>query len=230
MCSGSTASRPPPQATPTPGRQATWATTGNCQPRARQATGARRPANGLAASHTSTRPAPDSELSGDTHRPRPRHTPPTPTTRPPQPGRHRLGQQGHQAETTGHQPTFREHAETQATVQPGDPPPVGTRSRCLPGPAARGARRGAPPSFAFAPTVPQKTSPRQGTTKALPLWLHAPGHPRPNPLTPSRQSRCTPPTPTTRPNGVTPAPRAGVTPTNPYMVTARNDGGQRGSL
>lgn len=33
MCSGSTASRPPPQATPTPGRQATWATTGNCQPR-----------------------------------------------------------------------------------------------------------------------------------------------------------------------------------------------------
>lgn len=69
MCSGSTASRPPPQATPTPGRQANVGHHGQLPTPARQATGARRPANGLAASHTSTRPAPDSELSGDTHRP-----------------------------------------------------------------------------------------------------------------------------------------------------------------
>lgn len=168
MCSGSTASRPPPQATPTPGRQATWATTGNCQPRARQATGARRPANGLAASHTSTRPAPDSELSGDTHRPHHRHTPQTTTTRPPQPGRHRLGQQGHQAETTGHQPTFREHAETQATVQPGDPPPVGTRSRCLPGPAARRARRGGTPFFRLRPYCAAEDQPAAGHHQGTP--------------------------------------------------------------
>lgn len=152
MCSGSTASRPPPQATPTPGRQATWATTGNCQPRARQATGARRPANGLAASHTSTRPAPDSELSGDTHRPRPRHTPPTPTTRPPQPGRHRLGQQGHQAETTGHQPTFREHAETQATVQPGDRPLLARDLGVYPAPP-RAARGGGHPLLSPSPLL-----------------------------------------------------------------------------
>lgn len=174
MCSGSTASRPPPPGDADTGKAGHVGHHGQLPTPARQATGAKRPANGLAASHTSTRPAPDSELSGDTHRPHPRRTPPTPTTRPPQPGRHRLGQQGHQAETTGHQPTFREHAETQATVQPGDPPPVGTRSRCLPGPAARSARRGAPPPFAFAPPYcAEADQPRgRGTTKALPFPIH----------------------------------------------------------
>lgn len=154
--------RGPPRATANPGKASHWGK--EASERARRVThidptGSRQLAVGR---HPQTTP---------------RHTPQTTTTRPPQPGRHRLGHdKGHPAETTGHQPTFREHAETQATVQPGDPPPLsGTRSRCLPGPAARRARRGAPPSFAFAPTVtvPQQTNPRgSAPPKALPSSLH----------------------------------------------------------
>lgn len=231
MCSGSTASRPPPQATPTPGRQATWATTGNCQPRQGKPLGQGGQRTG-SPRHTH-RP---SRLPTARCRETPTdHTTGTPRKQQPPDHPNRVDTDSANRDTRrkprGTSPRFESTQKHRRQCNPVTRPLLARDLGVYPAPP-RAARGGGYPLLSPSPPYcAEADQPRgRGTTKTLPLWLHAPGQPRPNPLTPSHQSRCTPPTPTTRPNGVTPAPRAGVTPTNPYMVTARNDGGQRGSL
>ena len=163
MCSGSTASRPPPQATPTPGRQATWATTGNCQPRQGKPLGQGGQRTG-SPRHTHR---PDRLPTASCRETPTDHTTGTPRKQQPPDHPNRVDTDSANRDTRrkprGTSPRFESTQKHRRQCNPVTRPPVGTRSRCLPGPAARSARRGVPPSFAFAPRLCRSSpNPRPG--------------------------------------------------------------------